>query len=105
MNLYLIGLNIALFITLVTSFFKRVSFHALGVGGLLGITIGISYYTHTYMLFQLPVVVFITWLTCYARLKENLHSPVEIFWGCVIGVIALLSVFAYAESMFLNTPF
>lgn len=95
-----LGATMALFGAFFINLFYKISIHAVGVGGLLGLTIiTISFFSYgsipidrtastyigTYLL--LLVVIVICGLVGTARLFLDAHQPKEIYFGYALGII------------------
>ena len=65
----------------------KISVHMLGIGGVIGAMVGISYrfqFNHFYLILAL---FFVAGLIGYARLKTNSHNYRQVYAGFVLGVI------------------
>jgi hypothetical protein len=103
---FVLGGTIALFIAFVLNAFEKISLHAIGMGGLLGMTI-IAIWRYSYGDFQvgqfsvstqalLMAVIVLCGLVGTARLLLGAHSTEEVYKGYLLGLstqfIALLFV-------------
>ncbi|MGP8215001.1 MAG: hypothetical protein ACLQQ4_05510 [Bacteroidia bacterium] len=93
---FLIGINLTMITTLIASLVTRVSFHAVGVGGILGTVIGLMYYTRIQMLPLLGAAMVIVFLVGYARYKLKAHAAADIYIGNIIGIACQAFVFFIA---------
>ncbi len=92
---FMLGINISIITTLITSLFTKVSFHSVGVGGLLGTVIGLMQYTHTNMFTWLAGAFALVILTALARYKLKAHEAFEIYLGLIIGIATQALVFFF----------
>jgi len=95
LRIFMLGINISIIVTLITSLFTKVSFHSVGVGGLLGMVIGLMRYTQSYLLLWLICAFVIIILTALARYKLKAHGAFEIYLGLIIGIATLSLVFFF----------
>jgi len=89
----MLGINISIIATLITSLFTKVSFHCVGVGGLLGTVIGLMRYTHGNLYPWLIATFAIVLLTAMSRYKLKAHGAFEIYVGLIIGIATQALVF------------
>jgi hypothetical protein len=90
---FLLGINIAMVITLVVSFFKKISFHTTGIGGIVGTTIGLMYYTRDNLKYWVIGAILAAILVGYARYKLKAHDTFELYLGYIVGIASLALVF------------
>jgi hypothetical protein len=93
LNIFMLGINISIIATLITSLFTKISFHSVGVGGLLGTVIGLMKYTQSYLFPWLIASFAIVILVGLARYKLKAHGAFEIYAGLIIGIAAQALVF------------
>tara|TARA_B100001115_G_scaffold183505_1_gene182544 strand:- start:669 stop:1274 length:606 start_codon:yes stop_codon:yes gene_type:complete len=65
----------------------KISAHMLGIGGVIGAMVGLSYrfeFNHFYLILAL---FFVAGLIGYARLKTNSHNYRQVYAGFILGVI------------------
>jgi len=92
-KIFMLGINISIVATLIASLFTKVSFHSVGVGGLLGTVIGLMQYTHIHLFEWLAGAFVIAMLTALSRYKLKAHGAFEIYVGLIIGIAAQALVF------------
>jgi hypothetical protein len=85
--LMMIGAIVVIAIALLITFFWKISVHMLGIGGLLGATIAISFRFQLDLTFIIVGAVLVAGLIGYARLKTKSHSYKQVYIGFIIGVI------------------
>jgi hypothetical protein len=93
LKIFMLGINISIIATLITSLFTKVSFHSVGVGGLLGTIIGLIQYTQGDLLPWLLGAFAIVILVGLARYKLKAHGAFEIYVGLIIGIATQSLVF------------
>ena len=75
---------------LIANIYFKISMHAIGMGGLLGLFLVIMAYNTMLMTWPLCIALLITGIVCTSRLIISSHSPKEIYWGLFIGLICQL---------------
>jgi len=95
LRVFMLGINISIIATLITSLFTKVSFHSVGVGGLLGTVIGLMQYTHAELYPWLVGAFVIVILTGLSRYKLKAHGAFEIYVGLIIGIAVQSLVFFF----------
>ena len=98
----MLGINISIIATLIISLFTKVSFHSVGVGGLLGTVIGLMRYTQAELLPWLIAAFAIVILTALARYKLKAHEAFDIYIGLIIGIATQALVFFFGTHTGLN---
>jgi len=92
---YMIGGLGAIIIAMPINYFWKISLHMLGMGGLTGVFIGLLYTLGIEIFPLLAIIILLSGLTGYARLKENSHNPPQIYAGYIVGVFLMLIVYLY----------
>jgi hypothetical protein len=95
LKIFMLGINISIIITLITSLFTPVSFHSVGVGGLLGTILGLMKYTQEHFFPWLAIAFIIVILTSLSRYKLKAHGAFEIYLGLIIGIAVQSLVFFF----------
>lgn len=80
-------------ITFALNFIFKISAHSIGAGTLLSFMSVFFMYTGAGNSFFLSLFVLIAGLIAFARLKEEAHSPTEVYTGFLAGIFAGLSAF------------
>jgi hypothetical protein len=85
------GVFLASSFALLANIYLRISLHAIGVGGLLGLFLVILY-TNPEIPVTLPLMltILLTGLVCTSRMIVGKHTQAEIYLGITIGLIAQL---------------
>jgi len=90
MTAFMLGNFLAVVLAFLSNLVLKISMHALGMGGLIGLLccfFGDAYFN---VAFPLTVVILIAGVVCTARLILGEHSLREIYWGILFGVFAQL---------------
>jgi hypothetical protein len=94
---FVLGIFLASSAALIANIYQKVSMHAIGMGGWLGLFLIIGYQQTQLMSWPLAIVIILTGFVCSSRLWLNAHRPIEIYTGLLIG---LLSQFVAAIYLF-----
>jgi len=96
----LVSFMTAVFITtsaaLIANIYTKISMHAMGMGGMLGIFLIIMQSNSILMTWPLSVALLITGLVCTSRLIVSDHKPSEIYLGLIVGLAC-----QFATSLFI----
>lgn len=85
------GIALALSITYLLFYTKiKSSLHTMGIGGVLGFVIIMSYEYQLNFNFILALLFILSGLIALSRLKLQAHKPMEIYIGFLIGIISQL---------------
>ncbi len=76
---------------LLSNIYFKISMHAMGVGGLLGLFLLITFSNTMLMTWPLGTALLITGLVCTSRLIVSNHTVKEIYWGLFFGVLCQLA--------------
>ncbi len=92
-KIFIVGAGLAIMITALINLKYKISAHMVGIGGLLGVLISISYlikfdFTPYYM-----ATILLAGIIAFARLKLKEHSPSQIYLGFLLGLIVQTSLF------------
>ncbi|MES2848781.1 MAG: hypothetical protein V4685_06970 [Bacteroidota bacterium] len=75
---------------LMANIYFKISMHAIGMGGVLGLFIVIMQQNNFLMTVPLSIAFLITGLVCSSRLIVSDHTPKEIYAGLVMGIVCQL---------------
>jgi hypothetical protein len=90
MSTFILGVFLAASAALIANIYFKISMHAIGVGGWLGVFWIIARENSMLMTWPLAVVVLITGIVCTARLLVSNHTQKDIYTGLVVGFICQL---------------
>lgn len=86
--------------TVVISFFItlkwKISVHMIGMGGVVGTIIGLMLQYHALLIDWLYILIFLSGLVAYARLKLSAHTPAQVYAGFTLGVVWMSSLILLA---------
>jgi hypothetical protein len=90
MATFILGVFLAASAGLIANIYFKVSMHAMGVGGMLGIAWVVANSNTMLMTWPMALAVLITGLVCTARLVVSNHSQKDIYFGLLIGIASQL---------------
>ena len=91
-SVFIIGVFYTSVFTLTINLFMKISLHMIAMGGATGLFVGLS------LLLLLPlqsivvIVILLSGIIGFARLKLNSHNPAQIYVGWIVGMAVMLSV-------------
>jgi len=92
---FMLGINISIITTLITSMFTKVSLHSVGAGGILGTVIGLMHYANFNYFPWLATVAIMAVIIPLARYKLKAHQAFDLYIGLGIGILSQSLVFFY----------
>lgn len=91
--LFMLGAFIAVVVGLLITFFWKISIHMIGTGGMIGAFVGLSLKLMMDMPLLIMVMIFLSGLTGFARLKLSEHSPLQVLGGFIAGFAVFILLF------------
>lgn len=88
LKIFFLGVFLASSLALLANTYTKVSLHAIGMGGWLGIFLEVMNQQTMLMTWPLASVIMLTGLVCSARLIRSHHSPFEVVLGIAIGLLS-----------------
>jgi hypothetical protein len=82
----MLGATLLILLSLIINNFWMISAHMVGIGGICGLMIAVSFRLQINMHFMLAVLFLIAGLVGYARLKLSAHSSSQVYAGFLLGV-------------------
>jgi hypothetical protein len=89
----ILGATLSVVLTLAINLYTKISAHMVGIGGLVGAFIALSY--RLTLPFELVIfgVLIVAGLIGFARLALNAHTPVQVYLGFALGFACELGLF------------
>ena len=91
-SLYMLGSTLLIVFALVTTFYRKISLHMIGLGGLTGLLLGFSQHLDR-MPYLLYGAVLLSGIVGSARLKIGAHKSSEIYSGFLMGAVVMFLLF------------
>lgn len=92
-KIFIVGGGLAILLTAIINLKYKISAHMVGIGGMLGVLISISYLIKFDFTFFYMAVIVIAGLVAFARLTLKEHEPSQIYTGFLLGLIVQTSLF------------
>jgi membrane-associated phospholipid phosphatase len=97
-GLIMIGIAFSIAAVAVISLYWKISAHAVGVSGMLGVFIGIAIkFGNNELFYPILVVIIVAGFLLSSRLHLNAHTPSQIIAGTFLGLIVSLSVVLFSN--------
>jgi len=87
---YILSCFIAVAVTLLISIKFKISAHLIGIGGVTGFIIAVSFTLMINSQLILMLLILISGLIGYARLRLNAHNPAQVYSGYFLGMAIVL---------------
>ncbi len=91
-SFFMLGAFVSLVIGLIVNFFWKISAHMIGLGGITGVFIGLSFTMLIDMPMLIIILILLSGIAGFARLKLSAHNPAQIFFGYLTGFGILLAI-------------
>jgi membrane-associated phospholipid phosphatase len=92
-NLFLLGSTLLVLFTLLINYFWKISIHMVAQGGLFGAMLGLALRFGIEIRLILFLIILITGITAFSRLKLKAHAPAEVYGGFLLGAGFMLGLF------------
>lgn len=92
-GLFLLGATLLIVLALVINSFWKISIHMMALGGLTGLFIALSPFVFGVDVAYIYLLIFISGLTGFARLKLKVHTPAQVYTGWLTGVAFMFGLF------------
>jgi len=92
-GLYMLGATVLALLSMLINYWWKISLHLLGAGGLTGAVATLSLcFSPTYFV-VLPIVVLLSGVIAFSRLKLNAHTQAEVYVGYALGFVVIFGFF------------
>jgi hypothetical protein len=92
-KLFIVGGGIAILLTAVFNLRSKISAHMVGIGGLLGVLISVSYLIKFDMTLFYILVILLAGVIGFARLQLQEHKPYQLYAGFFLGLLVQIALF------------
>lgn len=92
---FILAATVSAAILFLYSFKWKISAHLVGIGGLTGALIAISFRLNVNMEYYIMAAVLLSGIIGYSRLKLKTHKPFHIYVGWITGCIVSILVISY----------
>lgn len=98
-KLFIVGAGLAILLTALINFKFKISAHMVGIGGLLGVLISISYLIKFDMTLFYILVILAAGCIGFARLQLKEHQPSQVYLGFLLGLAVQTGLFYTFRSL------
>ncbi len=88
---FMLGIFLTSSAGLIANIYVKISLHAMGMGGLIGLFLIIMVFNTMLMTWPLCIAILVTGLVCTSRLIISDHSTKEIYYGLFLGLLCQLA--------------
>lgn len=92
-GLFMLGATFLAIMALLVNFYWKISSHLIGTGGLLGTFLALHLRSVMDIPVMIMVLILVSGITGFARLKTDSHEPAQVYCGFFAGVIMMCSLF------------
>jgi len=91
----LLGASLLSVITLLINMYWKISAHSIAMGGVLGILIALQSVLMFDLLWLIAVVLFVSGLVGFARLRVGTHTQAQVYTGYILGFLVTFLLVLY----------
>lgn len=94
-NIFMLGATLLVIISLLINYTYKISIHMLALGGMFGTFAGFSIAFNLRLTTLLYLIVFVSGITGFARLRLDAHAPSQVYSGFALGTVFMLGLFLF----------
>ncbi|MBC7695981.1 MAG: hypothetical protein H7141_11115 [Burkholderiales bacterium] len=98
-KLFIVGGGLCILFAAIINVWWQISAHMIGIGGLSGMLLAISYFMQLPVFSAISVCLLVAGCIGFARLNLNAHSPAQVYTGFAFGCLVQFSLFFIAQSL------
>jgi hypothetical protein len=92
---YMLGSTFLTILALIISFYRKISLHMIGIGGMLGLLLGLSIDLGLDMTWFIVAAIILGGFLGFARIQSNSHKPSDIYSGFLVGAGVMFLLFIF----------
>lgn len=92
---YMLGSTFLTILAMIISFYRKISLHMMGIGGMLGLLMGLSLNLNLDLTWFVISVIVLGGFLGFARIQSNSHKPSEIYSGFLVGASVMFLLFIF----------
>jgi hypothetical protein len=92
---YMLGSTFLTILALIISFYRKISLHMIGIGGMLGLLMGLSMNLGLNMTWFVIAAIILGGFLGFARIQSNSHKPSDIYAGFLVGASVMFLLFIF----------
>jgi membrane-associated phospholipid phosphatase len=89
-NQFIFAITLIVVFNTIILFWWKISSHLIGIGGITGLVLGMLIRFDTDMTTYLILLILVSGLLGFSRLKLNFHSPSQVYAGYLVGLLVVL---------------
>jgi hypothetical protein len=90
---FVLNSTLIILITLLINFWWKISAHMIAIGSIIGTLIGISIKFNMNLILIIAIILIISGLVGFSRLKLNAHNNAQIYCGFLLGLSCMMTLF------------
>lgn len=92
---YMLGSTFLTILAMIISFYRKISLHMIGIGGMLGLLMGLSLNLNLDLTWFVISAIILGGFLGFARIQSNSHKPSEIYSGFLVGAGVMFLLFIF----------
>jgi hypothetical protein len=92
---YMLGSTFLTILAMIISFYRKISLHMIGIGGMLGLLMGLSLNLSLDLTWFVVAAIILGGFLGFARIQSNSHKPSEIYSGFLVGAGVMFLLFIF----------
>lgn len=89
LQLFMAGAMLLVIITLIINVFWKISSHMVGMGGVTGALIALSYMLYIDLTWWIVAMLLVSGMVAYSRLFLQAHSAAQVYSGFLVGLVVM----------------
>jgi predicted cation transporter len=82
-------------LAMIVSFYRKISLHMIGIGGMLGLLMGLSLNLNLDLTWYVIATIILAGLLGFARIQSKSHKASEIYSGFLVGAGVMFLLFFF----------
>ena len=92
---YMLGSTFLTVLAMIISFYRKISLHMMGIGGMLGLLMGLSLNLNLDLTWFVIAAIILGGFLGFDRIQSNSHRPSEIYSGFLVGAGVMFLLFIF----------
>jgi len=92
---YMLGSTFLTILAMIISFYRKISLHMIGIGGMVGLLMGLSLNLSLDLTWFVISAIILGGFLGFARIQSNSHKPSEIYSGFLVGACVMFLLFIF----------
>ena len=92
---YMLGSTFLTILAMIISFYRKISLHMIGIGGMLGLLMGLSLNLGLDLTWFVVAAIILGGFLGFARIQSSSHKPSEIYSGFLVGAGVMFLLFIF----------